>query len=281
MNSTIDIGYIELFLSFLALILPVAFLLYFRIKIVKSIFVSVLRMVLQLALVAVYLEWVFELNNAWVNSLWVVIMIIVGVFTTIKRAYLNRKYFALPLIISGLTSVIIIDAFFLGLIIRLDYVFDAQYFVPITGMVLGNALNHNIIGLRVYFKDLYEKSGLYQFLLTNTGGNMKLTLRPFLSEAVKQSLNPLIASISVMGLISLPGMMTGQLLGGSSPVVAIKYQIMIVIAIFVGAAINLFLSIIVSNSFVFDEFNNLKSEKVFSNMKAKRPAKSNSANSKK
>ncbi len=278
MTSAIDIGIYELLLSFLILILPVAFLFYYKIRIIKSVLISVVRMVLQLSLVAVYLEWIFELNNAWVNSLWVLIMILVGVFTTIQRAYLNWKYFIFPLFISGLTSIVIIDAFFLGFIIRLDYVFDAQYFIPITGMVLGNALNHNIIGLRVYFRDLSEKSGLYQFLLTNTGGNMKLTMRPFLSESVNQALNPLIANISVMGLISLPGMMTGQLLGGSSPAIAIKYQIMIVLAIFVGCSINLFLSIMLSNRFVFDEYQNLKVEKVFPNKKPVKPTKNKAGN---
>lgn len=280
MNSVIDIGIFELLLSFLILILPVAFLYYYKIRIIKSILISVVRMVLQLSLVAVYLEWVFELNSPWVNTLWVLIMIFVGVFTTIQRAYLNWKSFVFPLFISGLTSIVIIDAFFLGLIIRLDYVFDAQYFIPITGMVLGNALNHNIIGLRVYFKDLYEKSGLYQFLLTNTGNNMKLTLRPFLSEAIKQSLNPLIANISVMGLISLPGMMTGQLLGGSSPAIAIKYQILIVVAILAGCTINLFLSIMISNRFVFDEYQNLKAEKVFPNKKLPKQSKKEGSKSK-
>ena len=263
MNSIIDIGIKELLLSFAILALPIAFLYYYRIRIIKSTLVSIARMVLQLSLVAVYLEWIFELNNPWVNSLWVLIMIVVGVFTTIKRASLNWKPFLLPLFISGLTSIVIIDAFFLGLIIQLDYVFDAQYFIPITGMVLGNALNHNIIGLRSYFKDLNEKSDLYQFLLTNTGNNMKLTLRPFLGEAIKQALNPLIANISVMGLISLPGMMTGQLLSGSSPAIAIKYQIMIVLAIFAGCSINLFLSIMVSNRFVFDKYHNLQNDKIF------------------
>ena len=281
MTSAIDIGIFQLLFSFLILILPVAFLFYYRIRIIKSTLISMVRMVVQLSLVAVYLEWVFELNSPWINTLWVLIMIFVGVFTTIQRAYLNWKSFLFPLFISGLTSIVIIDAFFLGLIIRLDYVFDAQYFIPITGMVLGNALNHNIIGLRVYFKDLSEKSGLYQFLLTNTGGNMKLSLRPFLSEAVKQAINPLIANISVMGLISLPGMMTGQLLGGSSPAIAIKYQIMIVLAIFVGCTINLFLSIMISNRFVFDEYQNLKTEKVFPNKKIPKKAKINAGSSSK
>jgi putative ABC transport system permease protein len=156
-----------------------------------------------------------------------------------------------------LTSVVIIDGFFLGYVLKLDYLFDARYFIPITGMILGNSLNHNIVGLSSYYKGLTEKSDLYYFLLTNTS-NTKLALRPFVSESVKQGLNPLIATMSVIGLIALPGMMTGQILGGSSPTIAIKYQIMIMLAIFIGCTINLFLSIIFSNLFVFDGYGKLK-----------------------
>ncbi len=156
-----------------------------------------------------------------------------------------------------MTSVIIIDSFFLGWIIKLDYFFDARYFIPITGMVLGNSLNHNIVGLSTYFVGLSEKRELYYFLLTNTA-DTKLSIRPFIEDAVKRGLNPLIATMTVIGLISLPGMMTGQILGGSSPAVAIRYQIMIMLAIFTGCTINLFLSILFSNRFVFDKYNRFK-----------------------
>lgn len=257
MSPVADISVWELAISFLLLIIPLLFFLYFRIHILKSVLISVVRMVLQLMLIAFYLEWIFDANNPWINSLWVIIMIFVGVFTSIKRVGLKRKYFVFPLVIASLTSVVIIDAFFFGYVLKLDNLFESRYFIPITGMVLGNAMSHNIIGLSAYFKELNEKEGLYQFLLTNTG-SAKLSLRPFIREAIKQGLNPLIASMSVIGLISLPGMMTGQILGGSSPAVAIKYQIMIMLAIFVGCTINLFISIIFSNRFVFDEYGNFR-----------------------
>lgn len=64
--------------------------------------------------------------------------------------------------------------------------------------------------------------------------------------------------MTVMGLISLPGMMTGQILGGSDPAIAVKYQILILIAIFVSSNLNLVFSIILSNRIIFDEFGMLK-----------------------
>lgn len=252
-----DISIFKLTLGLLILLIPIVLLLYFRIRILKNMLIAVSRMILQLSLVAVYLEWIFKLNNLWINILWVFMMICVGVFTTIRRVRLNWKLFIIPLFIAALTSVIIIDAFFLGAILQLDYCFDAQYFIPITGMILGNSLNHNIIGLTTYFRELNDKNELYTFLLINTN-NHKSSLYPFIKESVMQGLNPLIASMSVIGLISLPGMMTGQILGGNSPSMAIKYQIMMMIAIFAGCTINLLLSIVLANRFVFDKFGRLQ-----------------------
>lgn len=257
MKTIIDIDLIDLALSFVTLAIPVIVFLYFKVKVISDVLVSVMRMIIQLMLVALYLEWIFEMNNAWINVFWVTVMIFVGIFTTIRRVRLYWKDFIIPFFIAGLISVAIIDSFFLGYVIKLDYVFDARYFIPITGMILGNSINHNVVGLSTYFHGLSEKSELYYFLLTNTG-NSKLALRPYIANAIKQGLNPLIATMSVIGLISLPGMMTGQILGGSSPIIAIKYQIMIMLAIFVGCTINLVLSIIISNAFVFDEYGRFK-----------------------
>lgn len=259
MKQIIDIGLENLILGFLLLILPILGFLYFKVKIIKESLIAILRMILQLTLVALYLEYIFAWNNALLNSLWVIIMILVGTLTTIKQAGLSYKYFIIPFFIAGFTSIFIVDLFFIGFVIRLDYFFDARYFIPITGMILGNALGHNIVGVSHYFTQLKKEQELYYFLLINTN-NKKFTLRPFIQSAIKSGLNPLIATISVLGLISLPGMMTGQILGGSSPVVAIKYQILIMLAIFVGCSINLILSILLSNRFVFDGFGRLRGD---------------------
>ena len=257
MSSIAVISVWKLIASLGMLIIPISFLIYYKIPLIKSIAIAVIRMAIQLSLIAIYLEWIFEINNKWINILWVFMMIFVGVFTAIKRIGLYRRYFVLPLTLSALSAIIIVDAFFLGYVLHLDYLFDARYFIPITGMILGNSMNHNIVGLSTYFRGLSEKSELYYFLLTNTG-NTKLTRRPFVKQAITQGLNPLIATMTVIGLISLPGMMTGQILGGSSPAIAIRYQIMIMLAIFVGCTTNMFLSIIFSNRFIFDKFGNLK-----------------------
>lgn len=260
MKEITDINIWDLVLALTTLSVPMFIFLYYRIKLVKDLFVSMIRMVLQLMLVAVYLEWIFNRNNAWINSLWVLVMVLVSAGTVVYRVKLSWRMFLIPFMLAGVLTMVFIDAFFIGLVIRPEYFFDARYLVPISGMVLGNSLNHNVVGLSTFFDGLSEKRELYYFLLTNSGSR-KNALRPFIREAIVKSLNPLLATMSVIGLISLPGMMTGQILGGSSPAIAIKYQIMIMIAILVGAALGLILSIWFSIKIVLDDYGNIRKKK--------------------
>lgn len=80
------------------------------------------------------------------------------------------------------------------------------------------------------------------------GATRSEALRPFISEALKISFAPTIASNATIGLIWLPGMMTGQILGGSDPMTAIKYQILIVISIFVGGVVTVFTALSLSRN---------------------------------
>ena len=81
---------------------------------------------------------------------------------------------------------------------------------------------------------------------------------PFMREALIKSFNPTIASMAVMGLIALPGTMTGQILGGSSPSVAIKYQIMLMITIFASSLISVLLTLWISRKKTFDKYGMTK-----------------------
>ncbi len=257
MNDMVDIKIFDLALGFAILAIPLLVFLYFRVRMVSDLFISIGRMIAQMFLVALYLDWIFEMNNPWINSLWVFIMVLIGAGTIVHRVGISWRIFLFPLILAGLLSMAIIDGFFIGLIIRLDYFFDARYFIPISGMVLGNSINHNIVGLTTYFDGLSKRKELYYFILTNSGSR-KEAIRPYIQEAIVKGLNPLLANMSVIGLISLPGMMTGQILGGAPPVTAIKYQVMIMIAIFVGCTLILILSILYSNLLVFDSYGNIK-----------------------
>ncbi len=259
MNGATDISYLNLALGYILLIIPFVIFAYYRTGLGKDTIIAFIRMTIQLLLVGLYLKYVFAWNYWWLNLLWGLVMIGVATVTIGRRANMKRSIFILPIFTALIASLIIVDAYFLGVVIKLDNVFSARYFIPITGMILGNCLRSNIIALDTFYKRLTKDNTLYRFMIAS-GATREEALMPFMREAIRTAFNPSIANTAVIGLISLPGMMTGQLLGGSSPDVAIKYQIMLVITIFVASIITVFLTIKIVNLFVFDKFDMIKTE---------------------
>jgi putative ABC transport system permease protein len=109
-------------------------------------------------------------------------------------------------------------------------------------MILGNCLRADIIGVRTFYESLKKEEKAYLLSLSQ-GANLREALLPFVRDACQAALAPTVATISTVGLVSLPGMMTGVILGGGNPMTAIKYQIAIMIAIFAGTALTVILAI--------------------------------------
>ncbi|GAA5522647.1 iron export ABC transporter permease subunit FetB [Aliifodinibius salicampi] len=249
----IDLSWTQLAIAFVILLLPAWILWKYRTGLNKKLLTASLRMVLQLLFVGYYLEYLFEYDNPWINAAWIMIMVIVADFATIDRSGLKRKMSLLiPIFAATFLGIIVIDLFFLEAVIQLPKFLAAQYAIPITGMVLGNCLRSNVIGINAFYYSLSNHKERYQFYLA-CGASRTEALESFISEALKKSANPTLASMATIGLVSLPGMMTGQILSGSSPLIAIKYQIMIMVAIFSGTILSVFLSIRLTNFFVFED----------------------------
>jgi len=257
MNSAADITWPDLALGFILLIIPFCVLWYYKTGLIKPAVIAVIRMTVQLLLIGLYLEYIFRLNNMWINLAWVTIMVKIATVTTVRNSELYLRHYIIPVFISLAASLIIVDVYFLGLVIKLKNLFDAIYLIPITGMLLGNCIRTNVLGLSSYYKKLQKEQTLYRYALAN-GATHGEALFPYMKTALKISFSPTVATMAVIGLISLPGMMTGQILGGSSPAVAIKYQIMLMITIFVSSVLTIVLTIFISNKFIFDAFYNLK-----------------------
>lgn len=249
----IDLSWLQIGIGFLILLLPAYILRKYRTDLNRKMLIASLRMVLQLVFVGYYLEYLFEYDNAWINAAWIVVMVVVADFATADRSELKRSARVLiPIFGATFLGIIVIDIFFLEAVIQLPELLAAQYTIPITGMVLGNCLRSNVIGINAFYYSLYNNAGRYQFYLA-CGASRTEALQPFIGAALKKSANPTLATMATIGLVSLPGMMTGQILSGSSPLTAIKYQIMIMVAIFAGTVLSVYFGIVFTNRFVFKD----------------------------
>ncbi len=255
--NTIDISYLSLSIGLLLLLIPAFFIWRYRTGLLRSICIGTVRMVVQMFFIGVYLRYLFQWDNPLVNTLWVLILVIIATETALSRTGVRRGVLMLPFIVSFIVSSLLVGFYFLGIVLQLDNVFSARYFIPIFGILLGNMLTVNIFAVSTFYTMLQREQNLYYYLLGN-GATRGEALQPFYRQAIVKSFSPAIANMAVMGLVALPGTMIGQILGGSSPHVAIKYQIMIVVITMSASMLSLILSIWLSSRRAFDGFGRLK-----------------------
>ena len=254
--GTIDISYYNLFIGLLLLAIPFFYLWKFKTGLLKPAVIGTLRMIIQLFFIGIYLKYLFLWNNPWINFLWVIIMIFVAGQTALVRTQLKRSILLIPISIGFLCSVVVVGLYFIGVVLQLDNIFSAQYFIPIFGIIMGNMLGVNVIGLNTYYAGLKREQQLYYYLLGN-GATRSEAIAPFIRQALIKAFSPGIANMAVTGLVALPGTMIGQILGGSSPHVAIKYQIMIVVITVASSMLSLMITIMLASRKSFDSYGRL------------------------
>lgn len=246
----VDISPYSLAAGYLLLLLPLAILLYQNVPILKETGIAVVRMTVQLLFVGVYLEVVFRLNNPMLNLAWLVVMVVVADGSILSGCRLKIRRFGWPIFIALFVGTAVPALTFVGPILRRPNWIDAQYIIPLGGMILGNCLRADIIGLKSFYEAIAKSEKAYHQSLAQ-GARLLEAVRPYFREALQAALLPTVASMATIGLVALPGMMTGAILAGASPIMAIKYQIAIMIAIFSGTAVTVFLAIMLTirNSF--------------------------------
>lgn len=237
-----DISYISLLFAALLLLYPLLIFSHLKLKLSKQLITAFARMAVQLAIIGLWLQFVFKQMNLWLSLLWMLVMIANAVFTLKGRLKFQPRILLPILIYSlGATSIIIMP-WLLILVIKPQPVFSPIYAIPVYGMVLGNSMNSCALALERFESGLSDNWKAYYTRLSLGASLWEAALPPF-KKAMQTSLMPQLLTIASIGVVSLPGMMTGQILGGASPLVAIKYQMMIMISIFSGVCLTDYLAI--------------------------------------
>ena len=254
--NTLDISIPALLLSFLLLLIPVVLSLVYRVKLIGPMFYAVARMSVQLVLIGIFLKYLFVFNNALVNLAWLGVMILVAVFSAVRGSGLRPGKVLVPAFLAFSIATFGV-LFYLDLVvIPIKNVFDARYVIVLGGMLLGNSLRGNIVGITTFYKHIQRDTKHFHYVLA-LGASRGEALLPYLRESVRLALQPTIAAMVTMGIVALPGMMTGVILGGADPTVAIKYQIMIMVAILASTIVSVVLTILMTQRVCFTRFGTL------------------------
>lgn len=226
----------------------------------KEILISSIRMSVQLVLVGYILAYVFKHPSTIFTIVIIVVMEIFAVYNIYKRVKIKlssrvKKVIALAMTTGTLTSLL----YFILIVIGLKPWYEPRYFIPIAGMIIGNSMTGITLGVNQLVKGMNDQRHLVENALM-LGADPKTAAKDIVNNAFDSAILPTINSMVGMGIVFLPGMMTGQILSGTSPVTAIEYQI----AIMMGIVGSVSLTVILFVQMGYKTFFNSRSQLVLS-----------------
>ncbi len=206
---------------------------------------AVLRMIIQLLMVGYFLAYIFELNNAWVILLILITMTCVSCWIALdvipSRRFVLYKYAIVSITLGGGAVLFLVTQ---G-VLEVSPWYKPQFIIPLSGIILANSMNSISLATERLHAEI-EKNTPYQ-----KARNI----------AFQTSLIPLVNYLLSVGIVSFPGMMTGQILSGISSLIAVRYQIMVMSMAFGSAGIVTGCYLILSRRFFEREISFLIKEK--------------------
>ncbi len=204
-----SISWLSLSWCFIPVILVVSIFLIWQSK-PTEVLVASARMILQLITIGYVLVFLFDNPSPWTSLLVLCVMLIATAWIAV-RPVRKQAGFLLPALLALLLSVALHLALSLFLVLDVDSWYEPRILIPLAGMYLANAMNAVSLAAERYFSGLQDK-------LEDTEARIK---------AYHAAMIPQINGLLAVGLVTLPGMMTGQILSGVSPLIAVRYQILI------------------------------------------------------
>ena len=209
------------------------------------------RSLLQLLAVGYILDFIFALNNPWAVVIILSIMLTIAAIVAGNRISKKIKGLLPVVWMAILASTFLTLSYTIILIIQPPNWYEPQYLIPLTGMILGNAMNGaSLAGERLVSKINHSRLEIETYL--SLGATPQQAVAAYRKEAIRIGLIPLINQMMVVGMVSLPGMFTGQVLAGNDPLNAASYQILI---LFMIALTNLMTTSLVTNGICRRFFN--------------------------
>lgn len=230
-----------------------------RLGITVQLMISACRTVAQLLMIGMVLKLVFSNVSILYTGLITMFMLVAASFEIVSRQT-RRIYRRKGLLASGFSMFIssfLITISALLLIIKADPWYSPQYAIPLLGMLLGNTMNGISLGMDRLVQSAWQKRDIIEQKLM-LGYDRKSAIEEIRSESIKAAMIPSINSMAAAGIVSLPGMMTGQILAGSPPMEAVKYQIFIMFLIVSGTGFGVMAAIGIISKMMFDSRDRLR-----------------------
>jgi putative ABC transport system permease protein len=242
--SAIVLTPVDLVIASMLVLFSAGLSLVFSLRVHRSLLWSAVRMVVQLLLVGFVLRIVFHLSNPWLTALVVAVMAAAAAYEVGARQDKRLSPLAHYATGGGATvfATLIITVLALTTTLKPEPWYNPREAVPLTGIILGNVMNAVSLALNAFFNTVTRERVAIEARLA-LGDSRYTALHGLAAQAIRTALIPTINVMTAAGVITMPGIMTGQLLAGMDPLNAAKYQILLMFLIVGGNCLGAFAAV--------------------------------------
>jgi putative ABC transport system permease protein len=257
-----SLGYLELAIAALLVLLNAGLSLLLNLGVARMLLVAGARTAVQLLFVGLILKTVFALNSPVLIALVVAAMIAAASYEIGSRQ--SRRFkgpWSFGIGAAAMSSAtLFVTAVALVTLHPLPW-FAPQILIPLVGIVLGSVMNGVSVTLNFFNSGIARERAAIEARLA-LGASAKVALRPLQQTALRAGLIPIINQMSAAGIITLPGMMTGQILAGMAPFEAAKYQIFVLLLLAGGSGLGAMMAGFVAARRLVDDRDRLRMDRI-------------------
>ena len=254
--NVIDIGPLQLVYCLVFILIASAGSLVLKLGLERELVIGTIRTFAQLGIMGYVLKFIFDLDNVWLILLLFSFMVFWAAHAIRGRVNEQAVQIFIPTFISMVLSYTLVSIIVTSVIVQVKPWYTPQYFIPLSGMIIGNSMNAITIALDRLFSDIRKQRDQVELALCLGATYQEATMSIF-RDTIRAGMIPSINALMTVGLVSIPGMMTGQILAGSNPVIAIKYQIIVMLMLVASTAIGSMIVITVMRKRCFTKAHQL------------------------
>lgn len=263
------IGLGSIFLAWLSVLVVILISQVFRLSLGSKLLIGSIRAFIQLSILGLILQPIIDNGSLMLVLLLTCIMVAIAAFEAVNRLSHVYSQITKHAVIAISVGPILNAVVMLLLVVDPNPLWSPQYAIPLVGMLLGNALTATSLGLGETMSQIAGDGGDNVEFMLARGATLLEAARPIAAGALQKGLVPTINGLNVIGLVTIPGMMTGQLLGGADPIQASRYQIVIMYYIVASACFTLLTAVLLALNALTDSEGRLRRDRLQTKAKGK------------
>lgn len=252
----VNIGPAQLAIGLVFVLIAGAASVYHSLKLERDLIIGTIRTFAQLFILGYILKFVFDLNNVVLVLSVFGFMVFFAAWTIYSRVKEKEIPFFFPIFISMVVSFFLVAYLVTAVVVKVEPWWEPRYFIPLGGMVIGNSMNAIAIAIERMMGDMRNKRSEIEMKLC-LGANSIEASSDIVKNAMQAGMIPSINSMMAVGMVFIPGMMTGQILAGADPITAIKYQIVVMIMLTGSTTIGTLISVLLVRNRCFSKGDQL------------------------